>query len=185
MIYLIVDWTNDLCTIGFTLDPKKSFREAQKGKLEHISLIALKEGTEDEANALKLKFGVFDFKNHVWFDYDEDVAEYFNVVGPDLYIYPAMYDIFNSSSDYTMRVYGYLLRDYSRGFSFSLGALKKRVAEKCNCSLKDVNDSLTTLLTKKCIFKEGKDLYRLNVEFAYNGDITYRTLLLSPMVDVD
>lgn len=181
MIYLIACEKTNTCKIGYTNNPDKRLSALQTGNPYSLELMAVIEGTSSDENMLHSKF--MDYRlNGEWFDYCEDIKNYFQV---DEYfqINMDLLKVIIVMGAVEARIFGYCLQFRNSEFSLSKSD-RIGMGKQINANQRTINYTIPLLLEKKVLYKSIDGIYGLNPRYAFYGTLKERNKRLKVLRDL-
>lgn len=99
--------------------------------------------------------------------------------------YSYLIDVLKDCKDLKIKTYAYLLENYKAGTPFQVGLPIKRVmAERFNCSVASISNTLTVLKEEKLVYSPSRGLYMLNPRYAFKGSSKERDKQLKVIIEL-
>ena len=181
MIYVIKCTKTKSCKIGFSSNPESRLAQLQTGNPFSLELVAEMEGCINDEKLLHEKFKEFRL-NGEWFEYIDEIKEYFKI--EEFYLmYSSMVIILKQSSDIKMKLFAALLERYSSGQEFAMnGSLKEVIAKETNCNPRSFDNAFTFLVKSNIVVKISSQLYKVNPRHAFQGSSQTRNQELKSII---
>ncbi len=176
MIYILVDESNKVCKIGYSVNPFKRFSELKVGNPNNLVIAGIIPGTEKQEGELHKRFAEF-YRRGEWFFYSDEIKQFFNCGdGLSLFgynIYPKFTSTlmsFTAVTDFKLLVY---ILGYSESNNPKLTFRYSNLQDAglyTNTGYRQCQSSFMSLIKKGVILKPNKGEYYVNPEMLFRGD---------------
>jgi hypothetical protein len=171
MIYLIKCTETNTCKIGYTSSPENRLCQLQTGNPFALELVATISGSISDEKLLHQKFDKFRLKGE-WFEYAEEIKEYFKAEDPYL-MYPSMVEVLKKSSDVKLKLFASLIERNADGREFVINkSLKEVMAIECGCKPRSFDSAITSLIKDQILIKVAPAFYKINPNHVFKGTTT-------------
>jgi hypothetical protein len=171
MIYLIVNYEENICKIGYSEKPEARLVYLQTGSPYPLSIASILEGNMQDEKKLHKQFDKYRMQGE-WFVYGEEIKKHFNAIDKrGMLINPNMVNVIvrlpHSELKFLLAVLPHI-KEYNNDFHIEETLMKSVI--QCSGLKESTIRNAVSRLTRKNILKRKKaNWYILNPEIFFKG----------------